>query len=329
MQEIPRRHRAYPVVRVSVFFCSRRVLITLFRPIRVCLAFTYTYVSFILSHGFQYNSGDFYEAYGIDAIMLVEHCGLNAMASKAKAGCPIRNVQQTLDCLTANGFRVAVFEEASDTDAMSARAPGGSKSRIKSRFLAQIVSAAAPTYLYDLVLSAESGGADALAAAPPSRPHMGVLSLRAGYTLVEISVEEQTVRVSERLTAEAVACRIAATPPADPLFYVPSESEHELSPHGPYSLPFLPSRRESAEFGPGSRLRLSVIPPGLRQDSEPGVTDIERAKNTILSALLRLDCRQDVGESIDGEYQYHRKLDLRDFALLNSSLAVDVATNQT
>lgn len=44
------------------------------------------------------SGGDFYETYGVDAIMLVEHCGLNSMAGKAKAGCPIRNVQATLDC---------------------------------------------------------------------------------------------------------------------------------------------------------------------------------------------------------------------------------------
>jgi hypothetical protein len=37
--------------------------------------------------------GEFYETYGVDAIMLVEHCGLNPMGSKAKAGCPVRNVQ--------------------------------------------------------------------------------------------------------------------------------------------------------------------------------------------------------------------------------------------
>lgn len=47
---------------------------------------------------FYDTGGDFYETYGVDAIMLVEHCGLNAMAGKAKAGCPIRNVQATLDC---------------------------------------------------------------------------------------------------------------------------------------------------------------------------------------------------------------------------------------
>lgn len=54
--------------------------------------------------------GDFYEAFGLDAIMLMEHCGLNAMASKARAGCPVKNIQATLDCLTSAGFRVAVIE---------------------------------------------------------------------------------------------------------------------------------------------------------------------------------------------------------------------------
>lgn len=72
--------------------------------------------------------GEFYESFGLDAIMLVEHCGLNAMAGKARAGCPIRNVQATLDCLTSQGFRVAVYEEAADTDASAGfGASGGSK----------------------------------------------------------------------------------------------------------------------------------------------------------------------------------------------------------
>eukprot|EP00815_Leptocylindrus_aporus_P011553 CAMPEP_0116050140 /NCGR_PEP_ID=MMETSP0322-20121206/203_1 /TAXON_ID=163516 /ORGANISM="Leptocylindrus danicus var. apora, Strain B651" /LENGTH=334 /DNA_ID=CAMNT_0003532633 /DNA_START=208 /DNA_END=1208 /DNA_ORIENTATION=+ len=59
--------------------------------------------------------GEFYEAFGIDAIMLVEHCGLNPMGDKARAGCPAKNIQATLDCLTNRGFGVAVYEEASDT----------------------------------------------------------------------------------------------------------------------------------------------------------------------------------------------------------------------
>lgn len=48
--------------------------------------------------------GDFYECYGLDAILLVEHVGLNSMAGKARAGCPYRNVQATVDGLTQQGY---------------------------------------------------------------------------------------------------------------------------------------------------------------------------------------------------------------------------------
>lgn len=36
--------------------------------------------------------------------MLVEYAGLNPMGNKAKAGCPYRNVQATLDGLTSAFF---------------------------------------------------------------------------------------------------------------------------------------------------------------------------------------------------------------------------------
>ncbi|OEH74871.1 hypothetical protein cyc_01190 [Cyclospora cayetanensis] len=48
--------------------------------------------------------GDFYEAYGVDAVMLVEFCGLNPMGGKPKAGCPKGSVQAVLDCLTAERY---------------------------------------------------------------------------------------------------------------------------------------------------------------------------------------------------------------------------------
>ena len=44
--------------------------------------------------------GTFYEAWGLDAVLVVHHAALNPMASQAKAGCPIQNLQQTLDRLT-------------------------------------------------------------------------------------------------------------------------------------------------------------------------------------------------------------------------------------
>jgi DNA mismatch repair ATPase MutS len=58
--------------------------------------------------------GDFYETYGIDAIMLVEYAGLNPMAGKARAGCPAKNIQATLDSLVEAGLVVAVYEEIND-----------------------------------------------------------------------------------------------------------------------------------------------------------------------------------------------------------------------
>jgi hypothetical protein len=253
--------------------------------------------------------GDFYEAFGIDAIMLVEHCGLNSMAGKARAGCPIRNVQATIDGLTSQGFRVAVYEEGTDTDASSgAGASAGAKSRIKHRFLSQIVSPASPTYLYDLVLS---GTADTLAMAAPSRPYVGVLSLASGYTLVEVSTEERSVRVSERLTAEAVACRIAAYPPTDPLMYMPTPAEYAAKRSG-YSLPFLPTRRHG-EFDSGSRLRMQIIPPLLYPEARPGVTDVERAKDIVLTTLLRA-----TGSRDDSDNQQDN-LAISDYTLFESS----------
>ena len=55
--------------------------------------------------------GDFYETFGVDAMLLVEHVGLNPMAGKARSGCPKQNIQATLDGLTQQGFSVAVYEE--------------------------------------------------------------------------------------------------------------------------------------------------------------------------------------------------------------------------
>ena len=60
--------------------------------------------------------GEFYETWGVDAVMLVEFAGLNAMGAKAKAGTPWRNVQSTLDSLTSAGLTVAVYEELADGD---------------------------------------------------------------------------------------------------------------------------------------------------------------------------------------------------------------------
>jgi predicted GIY-YIG superfamily endonuclease len=234
--------------------------------------------------------GEFYEAFGIDAILLVEHCGLNAMANKARAGCPIRNIQATLDGLTSAGFRVAVYEEANDTDASKGGigASAGSKSRIKNRMLAQIVSPASPTYLYDLVLGDKGSTEDALFSTPSARPYMGVVHSASGYAIVEVALEERTVRVTERVTAEAVACRLASYPPADPLFYIPSMAEESMGMMEKKTFPFLPSRWDTDRDGPGAVHRISVLAPSVYMPTpREGVSDIQRFKQCVVSALLK------------------------------------------
>jgi hypothetical protein len=200
------------------------------------------------------------------------------MAGKARAGCPIRNIQATLNCLTAQGFRVAVYEEAVDTDASSGPAQ---KSRLKTRMLAQIVSSASPTYLYDLALLPNA--VDTFATSPTSRPYVGIVSTASGYTYVEVSLEERNVRVSERLTAEAVACHLAAYPPADPLLLVPPSGATKVNAFGTWTPPFLPSKSHG-----NTRLRTKLIPPTLLVDPAPGITDVERARRIIVSELLKM-----------------------------------------
>nr|GMD62921.1 DNA mismatch repair protein MSH1, mitochondrial isoform X1 [Ipomoea batatas]GMD65626.1 DNA mismatch repair protein MSH1, mitochondrial isoform X1 [Ipomoea batatas]GMD72105.1 DNA mismatch repair protein MSH1, mitochondrial isoform X1 [Ipomoea batatas] len=75
--------------------------------------------------------GEFYEAIGFDACILVEYAGLNPFGglrsdSIPKAGCPVMNLRQTLDDLTSNGFSVCIVEEV--------QGPTQARSR-KSRFI--------------------------------------------------------------------------------------------------------------------------------------------------------------------------------------------------
>lgn len=168
--------------------------------------------------------GDFYEVFGLDALLVVQHCGLNAMGGKARAGCPIKNVQQTLDGLTAAGLSVAVFEEV---DAPSAhRAATGARGGIKQRFLSQVVTPGAATYVYQSALRRED------IEYRDSRLYLGILISAGGatssssiddtrggqqgdgsfsYTVYEVSVDSRFVRVSERLTEDAALCLIDAS----------------------------------------------------------------------------------------------------------------------
>lgn len=77
--------------------------------------------------------GEFYEAFGLDALMLVQHAGLNPMGKRCRAGCPISNLQATLDDLTAAGLTVAVYEEVAPANTGT-----GTFKKLKQRALAQV-----------------------------------------------------------------------------------------------------------------------------------------------------------------------------------------------
>ena len=120
--------------------------------------------------------GEFYEAFGVDALMLVEHAALNPMGQKCRAGCPVQNVQATLNDLTAAGLTVAVYEEIGPANSVK-----GMYRSLKQRALAQIVSPGSPTYMYEAVLSPH----EIAYAEPP--PYVGICGSATGYTAVQVS----------------------------------------------------------------------------------------------------------------------------------------------
>ena len=252
--------------------------------------------------------GEFYESFGIDALLLMEYCGLNSMAGKARAGMPIKNIQAALDCLTSAGFRVAVYEEV--TDIRGRGVATGPKLRIKQRMLAQIISPASPTYMYNLVLGDSGNTGDTLFGTPSARPYVGIIANAAGYTLVEVFSEERTVRVSDRLTAEAIACRLSAYPPAEPLLYVSPPGDKSRS------LPFIPSYKDKDQCGPGARYNVVSLPHDLHMPSpQEGLSEIERSKQCIVSALLQ---RMEIHPVKRNDDDYDVQLSRDDFTLLNT-----------
>jgi len=164
-----------------------------------------------------------------------------------------------------------------------------------------------------LVLSHSEKNCGTLFNSPSARPLCGVISKAAGYTLVHVSSEERTVRVSERLTAEAVACHLSVYPPAEPLFYVPSPGDQSRS------LPFLPSNSDKMRDGPGSKVHVKYLNPSLYFSSpKEGVSEVERSKQCVVSAVLQLTevCARKNMRSDDSE---HATLTHDDFILLPSS----------
>ncbi|KAK9666439.1 hypothetical protein RND81_14G185100 [Saponaria officinalis] len=141
--------------------------------------------------------GDFYEAIGIDACVLVEFAGLNPFGglrsdSIPRAGCPVVNLQQTLGDLTRNGYSVCIVEEV--------QGPVQARSR-KGRFISGHAHPGNP-YVFGHV------GVDRDLDFPEPMPVVGVSRSAKGYSLTSILETLKTFSVEDGLTEEALVTKL-------------------------------------------------------------------------------------------------------------------------
>ncbi|XP_019181442.1 PREDICTED: DNA mismatch repair protein MSH1, mitochondrial isoform X2 [Ipomoea nil] len=144
--------------------------------------------------------GEFYEAIGFDACILVEYAGLNPFGglrsdSIPKAGCPVVNLRQTLDDLTSNGFSVCIVEEV--------QAPTQARSR-KSRFISGHAHPGIP-YVFGLV------GDDHDLDFPEPMPVVGISRSVKGFCIVSILETMKTYSTEDGLTEEALVTKLRTT----------------------------------------------------------------------------------------------------------------------
>ena len=83
-------------------------------------------------------NGEFYTTHGVDALMVIEHCGVRKVGNRAQAGVQIRGIQCCCDQLLAAGLEVVLFEQIGGKQAFTAKG--------RSRVYIQTVSRLQPTY---------------------------------------------------------------------------------------------------------------------------------------------------------------------------------------
>ena len=154
--------------------------------------------------------GEFYEALGYDAVLLVMHAGLNPMgtAGVPRAGCPLVKVQETLDRLTHRGFAVVVCEEVPSMNPYGQRAPP------KERYVAAVITPASPQY----VVGAADAGDDVAFDGDAPPPVVAAAATATGYTLISVDPDLRRAVVLEGMTAESAAAKLAASGHAPPLY---------------------------------------------------------------------------------------------------------------
>ncbi|GAB2222371.1 hypothetical protein Drorol1_Dr00013587 [Drosera rotundifolia] len=141
--------------------------------------------------------GEFYEAIGIDACLLVEFAGLNPFGglrteSVPRAGCPVMNLRQTLDDLTRNGYSVCIVEEV--------QGPAQARSR-KGRFISGHAHPGSP-YVFGHV------GVDDDLDFPEPMPVIGLSRSARGYSIVLILETMKTFSTEDGLTEEALVTKL-------------------------------------------------------------------------------------------------------------------------
>ncbi|KAK6161197.1 hypothetical protein DH2020_004578 [Rehmannia glutinosa] len=141
--------------------------------------------------------GEFYEAIGVDACILVEYAGLNPFGglrsdSIPRAGCPVVNLRQTLDDLTRNGFSVCIVEEV--------QGPAQARTR-KSRFISGHAHPGSP-YVFGLV------GDDHDLDFPDPMPIVGISRSAKGYCIVSVLETMKTYSAEDNLTEEALVTKL-------------------------------------------------------------------------------------------------------------------------
>ena len=157
--------------------------------------------------------GDFYEVYGIDAVMLVAHCGLNPMRGPkiVRAGCPVLSIQATLDGLTTAGLSAAIYEEIEETG--TTPGPAGKRPKAKKRAFSYVVSPGCSVYPYKLSLKSED------IEFRTNRPFVGIHgTVSNGYNLVEIRVDEQCVTQYSRLSEQAIMSLLSTNGYVEPIY---------------------------------------------------------------------------------------------------------------
>jgi len=193
--------------------------------------------------------GDFYEAFGFDAVILVQYAGLNPMGylGVPRAGCPHQNIAQTLRDLTKAGFTTVVCEEVPEPPSLTRR------TKRKQRFIAGIVSQASPEYVFHrsftksrqplnshgvqtpqlFAIPGESSSTDSSIDSLQELPIVGISASPRGISIACVDVDLRQVRLMEGLTEEAATTRILAGGFAPPLYIHDSLFQRAMMPQAP------------------------------------------------------------------------------------------------